>query len=165
VTEPLDEKHAELDFEALMSCRARLREELQWGEWPKEDFTLEANRADLRDHHDEFIRHEAFAYTVLSPDRSRCLGCIYIERCSEINGAQIAFWAIDDALDIESHLVTDVLKWVHDAWSIERILLPFRAVNARGIALARNRELTEWTSPQDSPLSDHRCYLSISNSG
>ena len=34
VLEPLAEKHAELDFEALMSCRPRLRKELNWGEWP-----------------------------------------------------------------------------------------------------------------------------------
>jgi hypothetical protein len=100
VLEPLEEKHAELDFEALMSCRARLRGELQWGEWPPEEFTLELNRADLRGHHDEFIRRRAFAYTVLSPDRARCLGCVYLERCAEIDGAQLAFWVINDAVDI-----------------------------------------------------------------
>jgi hypothetical protein len=124
VMEPLDEKHAELDFEALMSCRARLREELQWGEWPPEEFTVEFNRADLRGHHDKFIRHEAFAYTVLSLDRALCLGCIYLERCAEIDGAQLAFWVIDDAIDIEAVLVTDVLQWVHRAWSMKRILIP-----------------------------------------
>ena len=48
VLEPLEEKHAELDFEALMLCRARLREELQWGDWPPEDFSLELNRTDTR---------------------------------------------------------------------------------------------------------------------
>lgn len=85
VLEPLNEKHAELDYEALMSRRARLRDELQWGQWPPEEFTLECNRTDLRGHHDEFVRHEAFAYTVLSPDHTRCLGCIYIERCVEID--------------------------------------------------------------------------------
>jgi hypothetical protein len=76
ILEPLDEQHAELDFEALMSCRTRLRKQLAWGggDWPAEDFTMELNRADLRRHHDEFLRREAFAYTVLSPDRMRCPG-------------------------------------------------------------------------------------------
>ena len=65
VLEPLGEGHAVLDFEALMSCRERLREELQWGEWPREDFTVELNRVDLRGHGEEFERGVAFAYTVL----------------------------------------------------------------------------------------------------
>lgn len=160
VLEPLDEKHAELDFEALMSCRARLRKELQWGEWPPDDFTVKLNRADLRSHHDEFIRHEAFAYTVLSPDRARCLGCIYLEHCVEIDGAQLAFWVVDDALEIEAKLVTDVLQWAHQPWSIKRILIPLREANSRGIAYARKCGFTEWESVKDGPLSGHRCFLS-----
>jgi hypothetical protein len=158
--EPLHEKHAELDYAALMSCRARLREELQWGEWPAEDFTLEANGADLRRHFDEFERQVAFAYTVLSPDRARCLGCVYLERCTEVDGAQLAFWVIDDALDVEAALVADVLNWVHQSWAIERVVLPFREANARGIALARRLRLGSWTSGNDGALSDHRSFLS-----
>ena len=162
MTEPLDVKHAELDFEALMSCRIRLRKELQWGKWPPVDFSLELNRADLGGHHDEFIRGEAFAYTVLSPDFSRCLGCIYLERCAEIEGAQLAFWLIDDAIDMEAILVTDVLQWVHRAWYINRVLIPLREANTRGIALARKCGFVAWDSIKDGPLSDHRCFLSES---
>lgn len=164
MTEPLSEKHAELDFEALMSCRARLREELQWGNWPPEDFTLELNRADLRGHHEEFIRGAAFAYTVLSPDRMQCLGCIYLERCAEVGGAQLAFWVIDDAIDMELLLLSDVLQWAHGNWPIERVLIPLRDANPRGIALARQCGLVPWDNVKDSPLSGHRCFLSESNS-
>ena len=77
--EPLDEKHAELDFEALMSCRARLREELQW---------------------------------------------------------------------------------VHRAWPINRVLIPLREANTRGIAIARQCRLVAWDRIEEGPLSDHRCFLS-----
>ena len=65
---PLQETHAELDYRAFMSCRARLRKELQWGDWPPPDFTLHDSRDDLRDHFGEFTRGEAFAYTMLRPD-------------------------------------------------------------------------------------------------
>ena len=160
VLEPLDEKHAALDFEALMSCRARLREELQWGEWPPEDFTLELNRADLRRHHDEYIRGEAFAYTVLRPDRTRCLGCIYLERCGEIEGAQLAYWVIDDAIDLEAALVSGVLQWIHSAWSIDRVLIPLRKENVRGLRLAEKCGFVPWRCVEDGPLSEHRCFLS-----
>ena len=160
VTEPLHEKHAELDFAALMSCRVRLRKELQWGNWPPDDFTLELNRADLRRHHDEFLRGEAFAYTVLRPDHAQCLGCIYIERCAEIEGAQLAFWVVDDAIDMEVTLVTDVLQWVHQIWSINRVLIPLRPVNTRGIALARGCGFRPWETIKEGPLSEHCCFLS-----
>ena len=141
VLEPLAEKHAELDFEALMSCRGRLGEELQWGDWPLAEFTVRNNRDDLRDHHDEFVRHEAFAYTVLSPDRSRCLGCIYIERCADIDGAQLAFWVIDDAIEIETRLVTEVVEWVHKAWGVRQILIPLREANTRELRLRETSRL------------------------
>ena len=163
VLEPLDEHHAELDFQALMSCRARLHDELQWGGWPPEDFTLESNRADLRGHHDEFLRGEAFAYTVLCPDREQCLGCVYIERCAEINGAQLAFWVIDAAIDLEAVLVTDVVQWIHGAWRINRVVIPLRESNLRGIALVQKHGFVAWDSVSGSPLSSHRCFLSESD--
>lgn len=160
VLEPLDEKHAEIDFEAIMSCRTRLRAELQWGDWPPDDFTLERNRSDLRRHHDEFIREEAFAYTVLSPERTRCLGCIYLERCVEVQGAQLAFWVIDDALDLETVLVNEVLQWVHRVWPINRVLLPIRPTNSRGLSIARSCGFSPWEGIRGGPLSDHVCFLS-----
>ena len=163
--EPLDVKHAELDFEALMSCRLRLREELQWGEWPPADFTLELNRADLRNHHDEFTRGEAFAYTVLDPSRERCLGCVYVERCNEIDGAQLAYWVIDDAIRVEAVLLTEVLAWLHTNWLIERVLIPLREANTRGIDLAVACGFSRVESIKGGPLSEHRCFLSDGDLG
>ena len=165
VLEPLAEQHVESDFAALMSCRARLREELQWGFWPPDDFTLEANRADLQRHHDEFLRGEAFAYTVLSSDRIRCLGCIYLERCCALDGAQLAFWMIDGALDWEEVLVTEVLEWVHSTWLIERIVIPLRESNTRGIALATKLGFPLWETSKVHRLSSHHCYLSQRSCG
>ena len=161
ILEPLHEKHAKLDFAALMSCRQRLRNELQWGEWPPRDFTLSRNRADLRDHYGEFVRGEAFAYTVLQPDQTRCLGCIYLERFDPLDGAQLAFWVIDGALDIETMLVKTTLNWAHSAWGIEHIAFPFRPSNVRGIALAESLGLVPWDS-KATHLANHRCLHSIS---
>lgn len=158
--EPLHERCAALDFEALMSCRARLREELQWGEWPPADFTLEANRDDLRAHYEEFTRGEAFAYTVLKPDHSRCLGCVYIERCEEIEGAQLAYWVIDDALDREEELVIEMLAWIHEDWSIKRVLIPLRNENSRGLAIARKHGFATSDIFSNGVLSEHCCFLS-----
>lgn len=162
VLEPLNEHHAEVDFEAFTSCRLRLRKELQWGEWPPANFTLDANRADLRDHYGEFSRGEAFAYTVLSVDRERCLGCIYLERCTEIDGAQLAYWVIDDAIEAEEDLVASVLHWIHNDWSIQRVLIPLRTENPRGLALAKKCAWSISDRCESGPLAKHLCFLSES---
>ena len=164
VLEPLHEKHTERDFRAFMSCRERLRKELQWGTWPPAGFTPEDNRVDLRRHFEEFESGFAFAYTVLSPDRQRCLGCIYIERCDEIAGAQLAFWVTDEAFDIEELLVSEVLNRIHTDWPIDRVLIPLRETNVRGIALAQKLGLKTHNCSSDSSLAEHRCFLSDSAS-
>lgn len=154
-----------MDFTALMSCRERLQQELRWGSWPPTDFTLDANREDLSKHFAEFTRGEAFAYTVLQPDGQQCLGCIYLERCDLIDGAQLAFWVIDNALDLEGLLVTEVLEWVHNEWAIDRVIIPLRDTNPRGIALAESIGLTPWENTSEGPLADHQCWLSAATDG
>lgn len=74
---PLAPSDAELDHEAVMESRVFLR---IWEQdtWPTDDFTVEENRGDLQRHHDEFTSGLAFTYTVMNPDETECLGCVYI---------------------------------------------------------------------------------------
>lgn len=123
-------------------------------------FTLEENRADLRRHYAEFQRGEAFAYTVLRPDRKTCLGCLYVERCDEIEGAQLAFWVIDERVDMEGFLLMRILCWLHDKWAIDRIVIPFHKENTRGIEIAEQCLLAPLVFEQG-PLARHQCYLSV----
>ena len=44
---------------------------------PGEPLTLEQNLVDLGWHQKEFQLRRSFAYTVMSPDESGCLGCVY----------------------------------------------------------------------------------------
>ncbi|MCL2748857.1 MAG: GNAT family N-acetyltransferase [Alphaproteobacteria bacterium] len=46
--------------------------------WPKADISLEQDLIDLGWHQKEFQERTSFAYTVMSPDESVCLGCFYI---------------------------------------------------------------------------------------
>ena len=126
----------ELDYQAIMDSRARLREELQWGgerPWPADDFTLAENHQDLSDHQDEFVRREAYAYTVLDPSRETCLGCVYLTPWHQ--DAKLSFWVIDRELatNLETHLLETVLTWFDTAWPFDRVVLPFRASNPRGV--------------------------------
>jgi len=67
----------EKDYEAVIESRELLHT-MFGGPWPRQGFTLEENLADLERHQQEFLNRKAFAYTVVSLDETRVLGCIYI---------------------------------------------------------------------------------------
>lgn len=161
VLEPLHARHAEVDFAAFMSCRERLRVELQWGDWPPADFTLPANRKDLAEHYAEFESGAAFAFTVLSTDRSSCLGCIYIERtdAESESVAQLAFWMTDADLQYEEFLLKTVLEWMHSDWGFQQVVVPLRPENQRCIAIAQRLHL-EAAIPVSESLKAHHCFVS-----
>ena len=73
----LSPSYAHKDYEAVMETQERLRKFSRHG-WPREGFTIDENITDLERHEREFDNREAFAYTVVTPDGSRVLGCIYI---------------------------------------------------------------------------------------
>jgi len=82
----------EKDYEAVMETQERFLS-LGYG-WPREGFTIEENLADLEQHQREFLHREAFAYTVVSPDESRVLGCVYAPRFLSIFVA-LSFFRFD----------------------------------------------------------------------
>ena len=127
---PLHPDLAELDYDAFTSCRERLVAELDWQGWPAADFSLADNIDDLADHYGEFERREAYAYSVLEPER--CLGCVYIEPWTR--GAQLAFWVRDEALSREAEVVAAVLGWL-EGWPFEEVVVPLRAENSRARAV------------------------------
>ncbi len=141
---PLKPDLAEPDFAAWRSCRERLVDELQWNGWPGPQFTLADNVTDLADHYAEFERREAYAYSVLGPDR--CLGCVYVEPWRD--GAQLAFWVTDAALPIEGDVVAAVLDWL-DGWPLGRVVVPVHPGNLRGRALLASLGLEQCPGPPD----------------
>jgi hypothetical protein len=129
---------AELDHVAILGSRVRLRDELRWGGWPADGFSLADNIADLAEHRAEFDAREAFAYTVLDPSGETTVGCVYLEPWD--GGARLAWWVIDAELDtgLESHLLSTVATWLCDAWPPMRVLLPVRRDAARCRALLQD---------------------------
>ena len=78
----------EKDYEAVIESRELLNT-MFGGPWPRVGFTLEENLTDLERHqrsasigdvpaHQEVLDRKAFAYTVVSLDETKVLGCIYI---------------------------------------------------------------------------------------
>ncbi|MCA9728991.1 MAG: N-acetyltransferase [Candidatus Eisenbacteria bacterium] len=141
VLRPIRESDAELDHEAVMSSKEFLRDWEQTG-WPKEDFTVEANREDLVRLRRRHENGESFTYTVLNPQGDSCLGCVYVvptsaelfakaevrptgdSRWSEFEIA-VYFWVREsrttDGLD--ARLLDAMDPWFRRQWNVRYLLL------------------------------------------
>ena len=89
--------------------------------------TREQNLVDLGWHEKEFQLRRTFAYTVLAPDASRVLGCVYVDPDVAAD-AQVRLWvtraAWDDGLD--AVLERAVREWIDREWPLESVRWPER---------------------------------------
>jgi len=117
----------EKDYEAVIESRHLLHS--LGSSWPREGFTLEENLADLERHQQEFLDCEAFAYTVVSLDESRVLGCVYINPAeSEAAEAEVLMWVRQSEYDngLDPILFREVKKWIETAWPFTNVIYPGR---------------------------------------
>jgi hypothetical protein len=116
------------DYEAVMESRALLNAMFGSG-WPTEGFTRQENLEDLIEHQQEFEQRIAFAYTVVSPDESVCLGCVYINpRRGHPADARVYLWVRQSAYDrgLDPILFRTVKKWLEDCWPFQNVNFPGR---------------------------------------
>ncbi len=97
--------------------------------WPREGFTLKENLADLERHQQEFLDRKAFAYTVVAPDESRVLGCVYINppRWADAD-AQVRMWVRQSEYDkgLDGVLFREVKHWIEELWPFDTVAYPGR---------------------------------------
>jgi hypothetical protein len=118
----------EKDYEAVIESRELLQTMFD-GEWPREGFTLEENLADLERHQQEFLDREAFAYTVVSLDEIRVLGCLYINPTKKIDAdAVVHMWVRQSELDngLDPVLFETVKEWINTSWPFSIVAFPGR---------------------------------------
>ena len=152
---PLRASDVMLDYDAVISSRAEL-----WlrsgGGWPREGFTIEENLADLQQHEQEHQDRLAFTYTVMNPDETECLGCLYINPLARIieraataqqlpaseatsqplpevsaSDAVVTFWVRQSRLadNLDLRLLQSLTDWFRTAWTFPRVT--FLAQNAQ----------------------------------
>lgn len=163
VLRPLAPEYNDLDFAAAQSSREHLQQTLQWGGWPSADATAEENLKDLERHIDEFENRVAYAYTVLTADESKCLGCVYINPIGKKGqpeyprGCRVAFWVIESELanDLDKQLVASVLDLLEQTYPVDFAHFSLPIQNARGVAVLSGLGLTEIASPTET----HRLFL------
>jgi hypothetical protein len=128
----------EMDYVAVMETREYLR---LWRQstWPEDDFTVEANREDLVNLEERHSAHRAFTYTVLDPDGTRCLGCVYVfptsatflakctvtpvgdDEWADVD-AVVFFWVRRPQMDIgmDERLLTALRAWFRQEWKLDK---------------------------------------------
>ncbi len=131
----------EKDYEAVIESRELLHTMFD-GSWPRSGFTLEENFLDLERHQQEFLDHKAFAYTVVSLDETKVLGCIYInppQKYSHIpefveywketgSDAVVFMWVRQTEYDkgLDEILFHTVRDWISADWPFRKVDYPGR---------------------------------------
>ncbi len=118
------------DFDAVKSSIERLQK--VWNsQWPA-GLTLEQNLIDLGWHHKEFQRRTSFAYTVVSPDEARVLGCVYIYPTHKPGfDAEVYFWVRESerTSGLETELELALSDWLKRQWPFRNVAFPGRVIN------------------------------------
>jgi len=123
----LSAEDAQKDYEAVMETQERFHS-MEY-DWPREGFTLAENLADLQQHQREFLNRAAFAFTVVSLDERRVLGCVYINPVeTDDSQARVRMWVRQSEYDqgLDPILFSEVKKWIESAWPFSKVIYPDR---------------------------------------
>ena len=128
---PLTIDDAVKDFDAVTSSETRLRTVYHpGGEWPL-GLTLEQNVIELGWHQVEFQLRTSFAFTAVSRDESRVLGCMYIYPTRKLDhDVKITMWVreSESQTGLDNHLFETVQSWIAKNWPFSNPAYPGRTV-------------------------------------
>ncbi len=119
------------DFDAVVSSAEHLKAIWPDSNWP-DGLTLEQNLIDLGWHQKEFQRRRSFAYTVVTPDETRVIGCVYIDPTRKRGyDAEVYLWARESAIGSppDAKLYDAVEEWLEERWPFENVAFPGREID------------------------------------
>lgn len=141
ILRPIVEADTELDYAAVMESREFLRKWEQ-SSWPEDDFTVAANREDVVMMEKRHAEGKAFNYTVMNPDETECLGCVYLFASNarmyteaEITPvgdtqwddyeATLNFWVRKSQLErnLDRELLDTLRAWIARDWGFQGLLI------------------------------------------
>ena len=118
------------DYDAVMSSAEHLKAVWPDSGWP-EGLTLEEDLIDLGWHQKEFQNRSSFAYTMVTPDESMVIGCVYINP-TKAKGydAEVYLWVRTSELQsgLDARLFASVKRWLVDEWLFENPAFPGREI-------------------------------------
>jgi len=108
------------DYDAVMSSLDHLKGVFgPDSTWPSKGLSLEQDLLDLGWHQEEFEIRSSFAYTVVSLDEERVIGCLYVSPTKKQNfDAEIIMWVRQDVVDdgYDEILFSTVKEWISKEW-------------------------------------------------
>ncbi|GAB3586585.1 hypothetical protein GCM10027406_36960 [Leifsonia lichenia] len=160
VLRPIVADDAASDHAALMETRDDLR---LWEQstWPEDDFTVEANRADLAGLEERHNDRRALTYTVIDPAGDECLGCVYIfptgasflakatvtplggEPWAEVD-LVVYFWVRRTrmATRMDERLLAALRAWFAREWEADMVVFVTSELFTQQLELVRRTDLT-----------------------
>lgn len=121
----------EKDYEAVTSSAERLSRVWPESGWPA-GLTLRQNLIDLGWHEKEFQNRSSFAYTVVAPDESQVLGCVYFYPTEKVGyDTEVFLWVREGevANDLDQALFEVVQQWLASDWPFENPAYPGRTIS------------------------------------
>ena len=121
----------EKDFEAVTSSAARVSKVWPDSGWPA-GLTLRQNLIDLGWHEKEFQNRSSFAYTMVAPDESQVLGCVYFYPTDKAEyDTEVFLWVRESeaATDLDEELFEAVQRWLETDWPFNRPAYPGRTIS------------------------------------
>ena len=121
----------EKDYEAVTSSAERLSRVWPDSGWPA-GLTLRQNLIDLGWHEKEFQNRSSFAYTMVAPDESKVLGCVYFYPTEKAGyDAEVFLWVRENeaARDLDKELFEVVQHWLASDWPFENPAYPGRTIS------------------------------------
>jgi hypothetical protein len=155
ILRPLRPVHNPLDYDAVMETKDQLRLGSLHG-WPRDGFTADENLADLRRHEQDFAERNGFTYTILTPDETRCLGCLYLypldsmlhqysadaEAIARVGDfeAHAYFWVRSSSIpgDLDRRVLAAVRPWLRRDFAFSRVVFGAQARQERLVAVLRD---------------------------
>ena len=119
------------DYDAVMSSVDEVKTIWPDSGWPM-GLTLEENLIHLGWHQREFQTRRSFAYTVVSLDETRVLGCVYINPTRKRgHDAEVYLWARETELGtgLDASLCDAVKLWLRSAWPFASVAFPGRDID------------------------------------
>ena len=121
----------ETDYEAVTSSAERLSRVWPYSGWPA-GLTLRQNLIDLGWHEKEFQNRSSFAYTMVTPDESHVLGCVYFYPTEKVGyDTEVFLWVREGevANDLDQALFEVVQQWLASDWPFENPAYPGRTIS------------------------------------
>ncbi len=130
VLRPLRISDVVKDYDAVMSSVPDLRNLFgPQSTWPDENLSFEQDLIDLGWHHKEFQTRRSFAYTVMDPAESQCLGCAYLYPTGAAGYQAEAYCWIRTSRreELDALLYATFNQWLVDCWPFASVAFPGRA--------------------------------------